>query len=283
MSKLTCIVDGNNILLRSSAAMKDLTLKDGTPIGGAYGFIATLMNVYRTFKFTDLIVAFDWGRSVFRSSIREEYKAKRVIAVREDAAGEFKLVEEFLDLIQVPFVRVEGIEADDIIASLAPKLSGDVIILSADHDLLQLVSDNVNIVRPTDISVKGLVGPSDVFLKYGLPPERLAELWAIGGDAGDGIEGIPRVGPKTSLKIVQEYGSLWDAVEECPKLIGYEKRVLENYTLIDLVHGSTGISINNDFNTKFNSDFYPESLRKYLTSLEMFSLVRKFDQRQIWQ
>jgi DNA polymerase-1 len=278
-NQLTCIVDGNNILLRSRAALGPLQTKDGILTAGVYGSILAILQLHKKFKFTDLVVTFDWGRSVFRQAVRPEYKAARLTEEKEEAAPQFKLFEEFLALINIPSVRVEGIEADDIMASLKTQIKGDKIILTGDHDLLQLVDHETLIAKPSTLE---LWDRNDVIAKYGLPPERLAEIWAIQGDPGDGIEGVKGIGPKTALKIVQHHGSMWDAIEEEPKCAGYGTRIMENFALIDLVHGSTGIHIEKNFETAFNPRYYPPELRKFFIKLEMHSLVRRFDTRSLW-
>ncbi len=283
MNELTAIVDGNNILLRSRAALRDLQTKAGVPTAGVYGSILTLGHLQKQFDFSDMIWVFDWGRSFFRKAVRSTYKENRLTVERDDAAPQFKLLEEFLGLIKVPFVRVEGIEGDDIIASLAHQIKTDKIIVSGDHDLLQLCDEHTVIAKPSvGKGAEALVDAADVLSKYGLPPDRLAELWALQGEPGDGIAGIPKVGPKTALKILLEHGTIWDAILNEPKCVGYGTHVLENYMMIDLVHGSNGITIENRFDTKFDPTYYPEELRDFFIRLEMHSLVRRFDQGSLW-
>lgn len=253
------LVDGNNVTMRSYHAMyqSKLTAPDGTPSGAVYGNIAALRSYMRELAPTHMAWLFDGGRSDFRTNLRAEYKGHRKQAVvdaakpnpAEDLPPQYEAFERFLDALGIRHYRETGVEADDLIAQLVIRnreQDGMITIISGDHDMLQLVSDRhqIRVLRPgVASSTKGLMGLSigqlmneaEVEHKYKTKVEYLAAMWALTGDTGDNIIGIPKVGPVTAAKWVNKWsGQLEDIVLREPKCAGYERKVLQNRQLIEL-------------------------------------------------
>jgi DNA polymerase-1 len=179
----------------------------------------------RKYDPSHVLIAFDKGRSTKRLAIDPEYKANRHKpsdkprnATDDAFSTEFKpQLATFMNLCLksgVPFMSLDGVEADDIIATAALKhrtVFDRVVIVSADHDLHQLIRDNIIVVKPSisyrDIDAE-VFDTQSVKAEWGVEPERLPEIWALMGDKGDNIKGIQGVGPKKATKMIAEHGDL---------------------------------------------------------------------------
>lgn len=255
MSDRLVIVDGHNILYRSFFAMSTSNLRttQGEPTGALFGTLQALRVYLREMMPTHMLWCFDRGRSTFRTALREGYKGHRkyastevAIDPRRDLPPQTTAFVEFLDLYGIAHHSEDGVEADDLIATAVGRFAEmiDVVVVSGDHDLLQLVSDRVRVYRPGQQTKRGAIGlrthtafygPQEVYAKYQVDPDQLPTLWALTGDRGDSIEGISGVGPKTAAKWIATHGSsltrILLAEEKCR---GYERRCWENYQMIDL-------------------------------------------------
>jgi DNA polymerase-1 len=193
---------------------------------------------------------------------------------------QFGYFQEFLEILGIAWTREPGVEADDYIATLCKTATEPVIVLSADHDLLQLVSDTVTVLRPSQgRTPEVMYTPEAVMAKYGLPPDKLAQMWAIMGDTGDGIIGIPKVGPVTATKMILKYGTLSDTLANEEKCNGYERIVRDNYRMI-VLDGSVA-KLPDGLNLSFDPG-YPSELRRYFERFELNSLIRRFDLQRLW-
>jgi len=227
MNKRTLLLfDGHNVFIRSFSGLmrQGLSAPDGSGTWGIYGAFNVIASMVRKHNPTHVLVAFDKGRSVKRLAIDPEYKANR--DKKRDSnkpmdnafSLEFKpQLEAFKYLCAqsgIPFMSVQGVEADDIIANAAMSYAGvfdQIIIVSADHDLHQLIRPNIIVVKPS-ISYKDIDEEindmSSVMEDWGVEPWRLPEIWALMGDKGDNIKGIPGIGPKKATKLIAENGDL---------------------------------------------------------------------------
>lgn len=242
------IFDLNNMVIRAHSGMmkSGLSTADGTQTGGLFGAIRVFNGYIQKLQPTHVACFWDYGRSTFRTAIAQDYKGDRPTSSYlepGDVQNTFRLFEEYLDLIRVFHHKEAGIEADDLIADCVIQHQNDVpiTILSADHDLRQLVRQPdpypVTVIKPSMSSTK----PNEytytyqsVIDEYKLPPHRLAEIWAIEGDSGDNIFGVPKYGPVKSLKVLQEFGSLSNAIANHPGFAGYEQKIHQNYRMIKL-------------------------------------------------
>lgn len=224
---------------------QDLRTSSGRPTWATYSFINSLATLTAKYEPTHLLVAWDRGRSVYRSQKLSTYKANRKKTAALDELDETNIplqrqdLQQLLTLMGVPQWTEDGVEADDIIATICKRYFGEVIIVSADHDLRQLVTDKVTVLkpglggfRPTKEVVYDLEKLQEEF--GDIPPHRLPEIWALEGDQSDNIPGIPKVGPKTALKWITKYGSLQAVLEQEPKAREFHDQVLLAYDLIQL-------------------------------------------------
>lgn len=212
------VVDGNNLLVTCSEAMRDRELRaDGVPTAALLGSINKLAQHVRMWPAEDLllVVCWDGGRSVVRSGISPDYKAARTSSPESDARRPFGLFREFLNLAGVPQLVYPGWEGDDLIAAYCHQyrrsgcaLADTVAIVSNDHDLEQLLGDGV-----VQVHLDGEVWDEHrVAERRGMTPRHLSMLMALAGDRGDGVAGVPGVGPKTSRALLEQAGHQWDAV-----------------------------------------------------------------------
>src|SRR3989440_4262343 len=201
------LVDGSHAIFRASHALPHLSTRQGVPTNAVYGFTTMLLRAIREGNPTHLAVAFDEAGKQARSEIYAEYKATRG-APPEDLSPQFPLVRRVLEALRVPAVGMSGWEADDVIATLAHRarsLDWEVVVVTGDKDLLQLVDGSV---RCYDSMYEKWYGPAEVEEKWGVPPHLVADLLALTGDKIDNVPGIPGVGEKTAAALLKEFGTL---------------------------------------------------------------------------
>ena len=241
------LLDGHSLAYRAFFALpvENFSTTTGQPTNAVYGFTSMLINVLRDEQPTHLAVAFDVGRTTFRSEIYAGYKANRSESPT-DFRGQVSLIQEVLAALHVPVVTAEGFEADDVIATLTVQAEAqgmDVLIVTGDRDALQLVDPQVTVLYPRKgVSDLTRFTPEEVQAKYGLSPAQYPDFAALRGDPSDNLPGIPSVGEKTAAKWIREYGSLdqlVDRVDTVPGKVGEKLRehlssVLQNRRLTEL-------------------------------------------------
>ncbi len=205
------IVDGNAILHRAYHALPPLTAPDGSIVNAVYGFISIIIRLYREFSPTHMAVAFDRPKPTFRKEIFEGYQSKRP-KMDDDLAGQIEKVHEAVRAFGIPIYEMDGFEADDIIGTLVKQVcdehqSPEVIIVTGDRDILQLVDDKrgVKVFMPTKgISEGKVYSSADVVERMGVPPEKIADFKALAGDASDNYPGVAGIGPKTAIDLLKD-------------------------------------------------------------------------------
>ncbi len=222
------IVDGSGFIFRAFHALPPLTRKtDGLPVGAVSGFCNMLWKLMVDMKAapdapTHLAVVFDKSEVTFRNQLYAEYKAHRP-PPPEDLVPQFPLVREATRAFGVPSLEIGGYEADDIIAAYACQVrdaGGEVVIVSSDKDLMQLVGPQVSML---DTMKNVRIGIPEVMEKFGVPPEKVIDVQALCGDSVDNVPGAPGIGIKTASALINEYGDL-DSLLERASEIKQEKR-----------------------------------------------------------
>ena len=206
------LVDGSGYIFRAYHALPPLTRKsDGLPVGAVSGFCNMLVKLLNDMGAqetpTHLAVILDASGKSFRNEIYPEYKAHRPPAP-EDLVPQFPLVREALKAFDIPAIELAGFEADDLIAAYATKAADDgarVTIVSSDKDLMQLVSDNIDMV---DTMKDKFIDAEGVVEKFGVGPESVIDVQALAGDSVDNVPGVPGIGIKTAAQLIEEYGDL---------------------------------------------------------------------------
>ncbi len=211
-AKRLYLVDGSGYIFRAYHALPPLTRKsDGTPIGAVSGFCNMLYKLLTDMQDehdpTHFAVIFDHSSKNYRHDIYPDYKANRP-EPPEDLRPQFPLVRDATRAFNVSCIELEGYEADDIIATYAKQVEdegGEVVIISSDKDLMQLVSDKVSMF---DTMKNRKIGPEEVVEKFGLGPEHVVDIQSLAGDSTDNVPGVPGIGVKTAAQLIEEYGDL---------------------------------------------------------------------------
>jgi DNA polymerase-1 len=211
MATLT-LIDGSGFIFRAYHAIPHLSTTKGVPTNAVYGFTTMLLKALREHAPTHVALVFDAGRKSFRNDIDPTYKANRPEAPG-DLQSQFPLVRDVARALSVPIVEEPGVEADDVIATLACRArerGWDVVVVTGDKDFAQLVDDKVSLYDPmAEASGRGgWTGPADVEKKLGVRPDQVVEYMAILGDKIDNVPGIPGVGEVTAAALVRRFGAV---------------------------------------------------------------------------
>ncbi|MBF4560971.1 DNA polymerase I [Microbacterium sp. VKM Ac-2870] len=220
------VVDGHSLAYRAFFALPvdNFTTRDGQHTNGIYGFLSMFVNLVKAEQPTHLAVAFDTSRHSFRTDVYPEYKATRSESPAE-FKGQIPLLQECLEAMNVTVLTKEGIEADDILATLATQGAAegyDVLVCSGDRDTIQLVTDDVTLLYPSVQGVSQLkrYTPDAVVEKYGLPPANYPDIAALVGETSDNLPGVPKVGEKTAVKWLTQWGTLDALLDNADKITG---------------------------------------------------------------
>ncbi len=203
------IVDAPGYVYRAFFALPPMTRPDGTPVNAVYGFANMMLRLMERYPDDDIVVVFDAGGPTFREKIYEDYKAQREPPPAEMEV-QFPLVRRAAEAFDLPVLEVPGVEADDVIATLvrmAREAGREVIVVSADKDLMQLVGPGVVMWHPIR---EAFIGPEEVRARFGVGPEHVRDVLALAGDPTDNVPGVRGIGVKTAAQLVREFGSLED-------------------------------------------------------------------------
>lgn len=207
MGKLI-LIDGNAILHRAFHALPPLTTKRGEPVGAVYGLISMLLRVIADLKPTHIAVAFDEKEPTFRHKEFVAYQAQRPPMANE-LSLQFEKARAVIKAFGIPIYSKSGYEGDDVIGTLAGEARQDVVIVTGDRDILQLVGGKVKVYLPiAGLSSAKLMGKDEVIEKMGVTPSQITDYKALVGDPSDNYPGVPGIGPKTATSLLQKYKNL---------------------------------------------------------------------------
>ena len=203
------LIDGNAILHRAYHALPPLTAPDGSVVNAVYGFGTMLLRLINDLKPTHLAVAFDRPKPTFRKKIFEGYQAKRP-KMDEELVDQIPKVHDLIASFGIPIFEKDGFEADDVIGTIVKQSPDQVIIVTGDRDMLQLVQDDkVLVYMPTKgLSEAKLYDEKAVKERMGVAPKRVPDLKALAGDPSDNYPGVPGIGPKTAVTLLAKYKTL---------------------------------------------------------------------------
>ena len=275
------LVDGSSYLYRAFHALPDLRSSDGRPTGAIYGVLNMLQKLIKSERPDYLSVVFDTPVKTFRHDIFPEYKANRQ-KTPEDLIAQIEPLHQAIINLGLPLIAVDGVEADDVIGTLAmeaEKKNIKTLIATGDKDMAQLVTDNIHLID-TMKDIK--MGPGEVLEKFGILPERFIDYLTLAGDTSDNIPGVEKVGPKTAIKWINEYGSLEGVIQNADQIKGKIGDNL-NAALDQLDLFKTLVTIKCDVQTDSNfSDLIigesnEDLLHEQLSDLGLHGLIKQFD------
>ena len=218
-NKTVFLVDGQAYIYRAFYAVRELQTSQGVPTNAVFGFTSMLQRLLQEESPEYLAVIFDAKGKNFRHDLYKEYKANR-LATPEPLRPQIPRIKDLVRAYRIPVLELPGYEADDIIATLTrrwEKAGAEVVIVSGDKDLMQLVSDHVTMLD----TMKGeRIGIAEVRMKFGVDPARVVDVQGLMGDSTDNIPGIPGVGEKTAIKLIQEWHNLENLLRHADEIPG---------------------------------------------------------------
>lgn len=223
MQKKFVVIDGSSLLYRAFYALPLLTTKSGQYTNAVYGFATMLVKLIGDLSPDAIAIAFDKGKKTFRNEMYADYKGTRK-ATPKELSEQIPLVHELADKFGIKLIEQAGYEADDIIGTLATKaaLAGDkAIVITGDRDALQLIDDNITVMlTKKGISTMEMFDKEAFYNKYGLLPKALIDLKGLMGDSSDNIPGVAGVGEKTATKLLLEYQSVENILQNIDNISG---------------------------------------------------------------
>ena len=266
------LVDGSSYLYRAFHAMPNLMNSRGEATGAIYGVINMLRRLLNTLEATYFSVIFDAPGPTFRNALYPEYKANRP-PMPEELRSQITAVHAVIKALGLPLICIRGVEADDVIGTLAIQSANsgmDVLIISSDKDLAQLVNKKITMI---DTMKDFTYDNQGVQKKFGVSPGQIIDYLSLVGDASDNIPGVPKVGPKTACKLLQQYGSLEKLLQNTDEISGKVGESLRSSLhQISLSHKLTTIKCDVSLNLT-SDDLRPkppnlDQLRNLYTHLE---------------
>ncbi|AJP48782.1 DNA polymerase I [Rugosibacter aromaticivorans] len=273
------LVDGSSYLYRAFHALPDLRNTANEPTGAIRGVLSMLRVLEADYKADYRAVVFDAKGKTFREDWYPEYKAHRP-AMPEDLAAQIPLLHECIRAAGWPLVMIDGVEADDVIGTLAHAATAaaiDCVISTGDKDLAQLVNHHVTLINTMSNETLDEAG---VLAKFGVPPERIVDYLTLMGDAVDGVPGVNKVGPKTAVKWLTQYGSLDGVVAHADQISGVVgENLRQHLDFLPLGKKLVTVVCNLDLPTTI-TELTPQvpdtdKLREFFTRLEFKSWLRE--------
>lgn len=213
------LVDGSYYLFRAYHAIRDLSNKNDEPSGAIYG-VVNMIRKHLTEGGPDYFaIIFDAKGKTFRNDLYKEYKANRP-PMPDDLVAQIQPLHDLIRALGIPLIMVDGVEADDVIATLSRQAASKnikTIVSTGDKDLAQMVNDKIHLINTMSDTY---MDPEGVLEKYGVPPERIIDYLTLMGDTADNVPGVPKVGPKTAVKWLNEYGTLDEIMSHADEIKG---------------------------------------------------------------
>ena len=276
--KLFIVVDGSSYLFRAYHALPNLTSSKGEPSGAIFGVLNMLNKLLDEYQPQKIAVVFDTPGKTFRNDIYAKYKANRP-PMPEDLRPQIEPLFRSIKALGLPLIRIKGVEADDVIgtlASIAEKNNIQTVISTSDKDMAQLVTERVTLV---DTMSNKTYDSEGVINKFGVEPSQIIDYLALVGDSADNIPGVPSVGPKTATKWLSKYKSLDEIIKNANDIEGKVGEKLRNsldkiplYKKLTTIKRDVEVGIEFDELKKTAPD--KKELRKLHDRFEINSLLR---------
>ena len=296
MAERFLIVDGYSILNRAYYGVPFLSNKEGFPTNGIYGFYGILLRILDDRKPTHLAVAFDVHEPTFRHKRFADYKGTRK-PMPDDLKRQVPMLKKLLEDSGIPILTLPGYEADDLIGTVglrAQQAGMEALMLSGDRDLFQLVSETSCLCIPrtrNKVTVTEYYREAEFTEEYGVTPEEFIAVKALMGDSSDNIPGVPHVGEKTAIGLIQKFHSLEDLYERLDEVSSARIRTLleENreqaFLSYELAKIDCAAPLEFDLaDAEFSTLYTPEAYGDF-QKLQIFSLLKRFpeDVKKAWE
>ncbi|MDA9920661.1 DNA polymerase I [Gammaproteobacteria bacterium] len=280
------IIDGSSYLYRAYHAMPPLSTSRGQPTGAIKGVTNMLMTLKKDSEGSPIIVVFDAKGKTFRNEIYKEYKSNRP-PMPDDLREQLKPLKDICKAIGFPLIEIEGVEADDVIATLvrtAKDKKFKAVVSSLDKDLMQLVEDPSTTIMNT--MTHQIFNEDKVFEKFGVKPSQIRDMLALVGDASDNIPGVPKVGQKTAAKWLMEFKNLEGIKSNAELIKGVVGENLRNFLdeldrNIELVSLKEDVDIGVSFESLLELNANQEKLDELFSELEFKALPKNFSMKSI--
>ncbi len=291
MSNKLVLIDGHSIMHRAFYGLPDLTNHEGIHTGAIYGFLNIMFKIMDEEKPTNIAVAFDLHHPTFRHEMFAEYKGNRS-PMPEELRSQIPLIKDILKTMNVLVMEKPGLEADDILGTMANKAQkegADVALISGDRDLLQVATDKIKIRIPKS-SMNGKTTIEDYYAKdvkekYEVTPEQFIDMKALMGDSSDNYPGLPRVGKETAKKLIVQFGSIdniYERIDEIDKK-ALKQTFIDNKDLAYLCKKLATIKLDADIPYSFEEtkmqDMFNSAAYDMFRNLDLKNLLSRFDDK----
>lgn len=277
------LVDGSSYLFRAFHALPPLITSKRQHTGAIKGVINMLRSLVKTYPDSRIAVVFDAKGKTFRNDIYADYKAHRP-PMPDELRSQIEPIHDIIRAMGLPILVIDGVEADDVIATLATRADADnirTLISTGDKDLAQLVTESVTLLNTMN---NEKLDPEGVLEKFGLAPDRIVEYLALTGDKADNIPGVPGVGPKTAVKWLNEYGSLAGLLENAAKVKGkIGEKLRANIDQLWLSHElatvKRDVELDVEIDQLVHGEEDTEALHDLFTTLEFRSWIKEVENK----
>ncbi len=223
MTQKVCLIDGSGYIFRAFYGLPMMTSPSGVPVNAVFGYTNMFLRLTQNIKCDYCLVLFDAKRRNYRNEIFPDYKGTRA-EIPEELIPQFPIIREATNALNLNYLEMEGYEADDLIATYARQATEkgmEVVVVSADKDLMQLIRDGVEYYDPMKDK---FYGPEDVKEKFGVYPERVVDVQALAGDSIDNVPGVPGIGLKTAAQLINDFGSLEEVLNRASEIKQNKRR-----------------------------------------------------------
>lgn len=280
MTKKIAIIDGYGFVFRAYHSLPPLTNPSKTPVGAVYGFTNMLIKLLAGLNVTHIVIALDSGSKTFRNDIYPQYKANRP-ECPEDLKPQFPIIREAANALNIKAIEKKGYEADDIIATIAKDAYNqdfEILIVSSDKDLMQLINDKIFMY---DAMRNRFIRENEVIDKFFVPPNQVLDVLSLIGDSSDNVPGVRGIGPKIASELIKEFSNLENLLENYDQIKQDRKKNLIKEGISNAKLSKTLITLNNNVDIDINcSDlaikpFDPITLIKFLSFHGFNSLLSR--------
>ncbi len=291
MEKRLLIIDSNALLHRAFHALPPLANKSGQETGAVYGYLLTLFKAINDLKPNYIVACFDTKMPTFRHEMFKDYKAQRPVTPA-GIVSQIPIAKEVLETFKIPVFAKEGVEADDLIATICAKTPDmEIYIISGDLDNTQLVNKNIKVYTlGKGIKDTVIYDINKVRERFGVEPNQMVDFKALTGDSSDNIPGVEGIGKKTAAEIIQKYGNIKNLYEELstdtavlkPKVKEMLKKNKESALMSrDLAQMKNDVDIDFKIEDCRFGDFDQNKVEEIFRKLEFISLIARLQSLRI--